>query len=70
MQSVGQSITEQVFGKIQLHIGMQTQHPDGRNVVITKGQAWSNGRLSNFWYWKEIKQDGSFGPEEHGYGWI
>ena len=27
------------------------------------------GRVSNFWYWNEVRADGSLGPSECGYGW-
>ena len=52
-----------------MEVGKTVRHPDGRNVKIKSGQFLSNGRVSNFWYWNEVKADGTLGPEEHGYGW-
>lgn len=37
-------------------------------VRITGGTYFSNGRVSNFWYWKEVLSDGSLSDEKHGYG--
>ncbi len=62
-------ITEEFIGGSQLKVGATVQHPDGRTVKITKGQYWGEFGVSNFWYWCEVKEDGSMGPEEHGYGW-
>ena len=52
-----------------LYVGIALRHPDGRLVYITDGQYISNGRLSNFWGWREIREDGTLGPRESGYGW-
>lgn len=40
------------------------------DVLITGGQYESNGRLSNFWYWRRILPDGNLGEIEHGYGYF
>lgn len=69
MKSIGQQITEQVCGEIKMKVGAKIKHPDGRLVKITSGQAWSNGRLSNFWHWREVLPDGKLGKDESGYGW-
>lgn len=50
-------------------IGKTIKHPDGRMVKIKSGQYLSNGRVSNFWHWNEVRKDGKLGPEEFGYGW-
>lgn len=40
-----------------------------RDVLIVKGSYMgSHNRVSNFWYWREVFDDGSLGEEEHGYG--
>lgn len=52
-----------------LRIGDVVKHPDGRTVKIVAGKYWSKFGLSNFWYWQEVKDDGSLGESEHGYGW-
>ena len=38
------------------------------DVYITSGQYLSNGRVSNFWYWKRILPNGDLSEEEYGYG--
>jgi len=45
-------------------------HPKRTNrlVLITHGQFYSNNRISNYWTWKEINNDGSLGIENSGYG--
>lgn len=52
-----------------MEIGKTIAHPDGRMVKIKSGRFLSNGRVSNFWHWNEVKKDGTLGPEEFGYGW-
>lgn len=55
--------------KPTLEIGKVVKHPDGRAVKIIDGQFWGTDGVSNFWYWKEVKKDGTLGITEHGYGW-
>lgn len=62
-------IVEKVHGPSQMQVGKVMQHPDGRTVKITEGQYWGEHGLSNFWYWREVKPDGTLGGVEHGYGW-
>jgi hypothetical protein len=38
------------------------------DVYIIEGQMYSNGRISNFWTWKRVLDDGSLGEEESNYG--
>jgi hypothetical protein len=39
-------------------------------VIINSGQYLDSTyhRLSNFWYWQEINEDGTLGKEDSGYG--
>lgn len=63
-------LTEEIIGKSPFEVGDVVKHPDGRTVKITNGQYWGTHGLSNFWYWREVKPDGSLSdPEESGYGW-
>lgn len=40
-----------------------------RLVYITGGSYnGRNGRISNFWYWKDIEEDGTLGKSNNGYG--
>lgn len=51
-------------------VGDIVSHPSGRKVKITSGAFWVSGRLSNFWNWREVREDGTLSEvEEHGYGW-
>ena len=73
LANIAKGITETAFGP-PLEIGMTTKHPDGRTVRIRDGAFFVVGidrisRVSNFWYWNEVLEDGSLGPSEHGYGW-
>lgn len=56
-------------GTMVKHTGWQ-QHSDHYPslIIIKEGTFLSNGRVSNFWYWKRLLDDGSLGPDEHGYG--
>lgn len=49
--------------------GDRVKHPDGREVEIVDGQYWGTYGLSNHWYWCEVKEDGTLGNKENGYGW-
>jgi hypothetical protein len=69
LQKVAISINEQLARRSKMKIGAIIQHPDGRNVKIKSGAFLRNGRVSNFWYWNEVKEDGSLGEDECGYGW-
>lgn len=69
LASIGRAMNEELAAKSKMKVGKKTMHPDGYEVLVTSGQFLSNGRVSNFWYWKRVNEDGSLGPEECGYGW-
>ena len=51
-----------------LEVGKWYIH-EGDIVQITDGQFWGTYGLSNFWYWKKLKKDGTLSEETfHGYG--
>lgn len=58
-------------GKTYLEIGMITKNPKtGKTVKITRGQFWGKYGLSNFWFWREVLENGELSEvEESGYGW-
>lgn len=62
-------LTEEVIGGPPFKVGDTVRHPDGRMVLIVRGQYWGEYGLSNSWTWQEVKEGGALGPEEHGYGW-
>ena len=56
---------------MHLRIGQVYLHPEtGKFVYIVDGQYESGGRVSNFWHWQDINEDGTLGEEGHGYGWM
>lgn len=57
-------------GVVPVHvIGDVVRHRDGRVVQITGGRFWGEHGLSNFWYWREVAEDGTLrGVRESGYG--
>jgi len=70
MSEFGRAITESVLGQTKMAIGKRLKHPDGYMVKIVDGQWWGSHGLSNFWYWRRIKKDGSLSRrKESGYGW-
>lgn len=62
-------LTAEFFGGAPFSVGDRVQHPGGRAVEIVAGQYWGSYGLSNFWYWREVRPDGTLGPIESGYGW-
>lgn len=72
LAALAQELTHKYFGN-KLEIGKFFIYREqgeglGKAVRITDGQFLSNGRLSNFWYWKAVNPDGSLGEVGHGYG--
>ena len=62
-------LVEKVCGENTLKVGAQVSHKDGRLVEITDGQYWGTRGISNFWYWREVKEDGTLAEKiECGYG--
>jgi len=52
-----------------LVVGKVYNHPNNGPIYITSGNYEVDGRLSNFWYWKPINEDGTLADtENHGYG--
>ena len=56
----------------KLEIGVTVSYTDGRMVKIKDGYYLDPiyGRLSNFWTWNEVFDNGLLGPDECGYGWM
>lgn len=60
------------IGSIVKHTGWSIEFPEQEyypaDVWIVDGKYLSNGRVSNFWYWQRVLDDGSLGEMENGYG--
>lgn len=54
-----------------MEVGKTVKHPDGRTVKIVSGCYLDPvyGRVSNWWTWRPVADDGTLGAEESGYGW-
>ena len=54
-----------------MEVGKTVMHPDGRMVKIISGCYLDPvyGRVTNWWTWQPVAEDGSLGPNERGYGW-
>ena len=70
----GKHIQEPRINTIVTHHGLDPLHnpsilKEPYDVLITGGQYLaSNGRLSNFWSWRRVLEDGTLGKECSGYG--
>jgi hypothetical protein len=67
---IGREIADKVFGPAPFKVGDLVRHPFGHLVEITDGEYWGRRGLSNFWYWRDVRPDGTLSKEEKsGYGW-
>lgn len=41
-----------------------------KDVYIVNGKLFSNGRISNWWTYREVLDDGSLGEEKSDYGYF
>lgn len=62
-------LVKKTVGESKMKVGKIVRHPDGRTVKIVGGKYWGTYGLSNHWTWREVRSDGSLGPQEDGYGW-
>lgn len=71
IESVAKEMNQDLKSKSKMKIGEKIKHPDGRTVLVKSGYFLdpTYGRVSNFWYWNEVLENGSLGPDESGYGW-
>jgi len=46
-----------------IYVSKVYRHPKHGLIYITSGSYESNGRISNFWHWKEVNPDGTLGKE-------
>jgi hypothetical protein len=57
-----------------LRIGQRIRHESGCTVKIVDGQfmvhAHGQSRVSNFWYWRRVRKDGTLGQRGYGYGLV
>lgn len=69
LAAVAMDINLGLAAQSKMQVGKVVKHPDGYNVKVIEGAFLRNGRVSNFWSWQRINEDGTLGPVESGYGW-
>lgn len=63
------AINAEDAAKSSMKVGAIIEHPEGYKVKVIDGAYLRNGRVSNFWSWRRVNDDGSLGKVESGYGW-
>jgi hypothetical protein len=69
LAALGRSMNNELAAKSKMKVGAVLMHPDGYKVKVIEGAFLRNGRVSNFWSWQRVNDDGTLGPKESGYGW-
>jgi len=72
IRQLARAMNDEAKARSKMEIGKNIMHPDGYMVHILSGQYLDPiyGRVSNFWRWVRVNDDGSLATEvEHGYGW-
>ncbi len=67
LRAVADKIKKEHLKPPPFEVGDTVKRQDGRSVKITGGAFLVDGRLSNFWYWREVMPNGALGEEERGY---
>lgn len=66
---IAAAINAEEAARSKMKVGEFIKHPDGYNVKVISGAYLRNGRVSNWWEWQRVNEDGTLGPVEAGYGW-
>jgi len=68
---LAREMNEEMASQSSMSVGKHGMHPLGYKVLVTSGQYLDPvyERVSNFWCWRRVNDDGSLGDEECGYGW-
>lgn len=64
-------LNENLASESSMEIGAKIRHPNGSMVIVLSGYFLDPvyNRVSNFWTWQYINDDGVLGLIESGYGW-
>lgn len=58
------------FEETNMKIGRILKNPEtNRYVQIIDGAVWMDGEYADWWWWREVKADGTLGRLEAGNGW-
>ena len=68
---IARHMNEELASGCQLAVGKVVTHPEHGRVKIMSGAFLVGGRVSNFWDWQKIGEDGKpYGKTYSGYGWV
>ena len=67
---MGKHIDSPAIGTIVKHTGWGFEDNENYpcDVLICDGEYYSDGRLSNYWYWQRVLPNGRLSKIESGYG--
>lgn len=69
--AIARGINQELAAASSMKIGAVIVHPDGYKVKVISGCYLdpTYGRVSNWWTWSRVNEDGTLGSTESGYGW-
>ena len=70
MRDIARGINQELAAASPMKIGAILVHRDGYKVKVLKGCYLDPiyGRVSNWWTWARVNEDGTLGVQESGYG--
>jgi hypothetical protein len=69
LATIADQLNKAMEAKSKMKVGEIIDHPDGRKVKVLDGSFLRGGRVSNFWTFAPVDENGKLGKEEYGYGW-
>lgn len=63
-----EQIAHDIIGPSPIEVGKRYLHPEHGLVEVIEGDWTVNGRLSNFWTWRPVQEDGTLGEPVSGLG--
>lgn len=72
LADIARAINADLASRSSMRVGAIVQHPDGYPVKVLNGCYLDPiyGRVSNWWSWQRVGDNGELvGPVERGYGW-
>lgn len=69
---MSKEISSPKIGTVVKHTGWGFENDSNYpcDVLIVDGEYFVEGRISNFWSWRRVLEDGQLGDIERGYGYF